>query len=202
MSSDDERPTLAALYVRNREVMLRAAWAILRNQHDAEDAVSVAVVKVAARLATGHVPDEPDGYLIQAVRHAALDHLRAAARRRDQRQDKAEESTVQSALAGTPHALADIIDSTPDIADLIIERQRSMEVREAVQRAIDRLANRERTMLALLLDGYTRADIGALFNLTGQRVGQLLKKPIADLLAELGIAPAGRDPQPAAGERR
>ncbi|GIH16056.1 hypothetical protein Raf01_42280 [Rugosimonospora africana] len=180
--------------------MLRAAWAILRNQHDAEDAVSTAVVKVAARFAAGYVPDEPDAYLIQSVRNAALDHVRASARRRSHRQ--AEEGSVQPALAGPLPALADIVDTGPDIVDVIIERQRSMEVREAVQRAMDRLMNRERKMLALLLDGHTRADIGAVFNLSGQRVGQLLKNPVADLLAELGIAPAGRYPQSATGQRR
>ena len=195
MSRDDETPTLAALYVRNREAILRAAWAILRNQHDAEDAVSAAVVKVAARLASGHFPDEPDAYLIQAVRNAALDHLRASARRRGQQQDKVEDSAVQHSLAGPPTALADLPDGGPDIADLIIERQRSIEVREAVQRATDRLAKRERTMLALLIEGHTRAEIGAQFNLSGQRVGQLLKQPIADLLAELGVAPAERIPK-------
>jgi len=182
--------------------MLRAARAILRNQHDAEDAVSAAVVKVAARLAAGHVPDEPDAYLVQAVRNAALDQLRSSARRRGRRQDHAEDGIVQPVLATTPDTLNDIIDAGPDIADLVIERQRDAEVREAIQRIIDRLGNRERTMLALLLGGHTRADIGTVFNLSGQRVGQLLKKPITDLLAELGIAPTTRCPQPASGERR
>jgi RNA polymerase sigma factor (sigma-70 family) len=202
LSRDDERPTLAALYVRNREAMLRAAWAILRNQHDAEDAVSAAVVKVASRLAAGHVPVEPDAYLIQAVRNAALDHVRTSARRRSRQQGIVEERTVQPAPAGSSTVLAEIVDTGPEIVDLLVERQRSIEVREAVQRVIDRLANRERTMLALLLDGHTRADIGAQFNLSGQRVGQLLKQPVADLLAELGMTPAGPCPSPATGVRR
>jgi RNA polymerase sigma factor (sigma-70 family) len=181
--------------------MLRAAWAILRNQYDAEDAVSAAVVKVAARLTAGHVPDDPDAYLVQAVRNAALDHLRACARRRGQ-QDKTSESNSQTAHAGGPPALADIVDGGPDIADLIIERQRSAEVREAVQRAIERLAERERAMLTLLLNGHTRVEIGAQFNVSGQRVGQLLKGPVAELLAELGIDPSSHKHQPAQGKQR
>lgn len=201
MSRDDEGPSLAALYVRNREAMLRAARAILRNQHDAEDAVSAAVVKVAARLADGHVPNDPDAYLIQAVRNAALDHVRASARRRSPQQG-AERSISQSTFAGTLPVPADIVDAGPDVIDLIVERQRITEVREAIQRTSRRLANRERTMLTLLLDGHTRADIGTLFNLTGQRVGQLLKKPVADLLSELGVTSAERPSQAATGGRR
>ena len=82
MASDDKPVSLAALYLRNREVMLRAAYAILRDHHDAEDAVSAAVVKVAARLTGGHPVDDPDAYIVQSVRNAALDQLRASARQR------------------------------------------------------------------------------------------------------------------------
>lgn len=200
MARDDARLSLAALYVRNREVMLRAAWAILRNQYDAEDAVSAAVVKVTARFAAGHFPDDPDAYLIMAVRNAAVDHLRTSARRRGQ-QDRATESTTQTTLGGRDRAGADIVDSGPDIADLIIERQRSVEVSKAVQRVTERLAERERIMLTLLLKGHTRVEIGAQFNVSGQRVGQLLKNPILDLLAELNIDPSSRKHQPATEKR-
>jgi hypothetical protein len=50
-------------------------------------------------------------------------------------------------------------------------------------------------MLSLLLAGTSRVEIGARFNLTGQRVGQILKKPISDLLSELGLDPETRRPQ-------
>ena len=82
MATDDQAAPLAALYLRNREAMLRAAYAILRDRHDAEDAVSTAIAKVMARLADGHQVDDPDAYLLQAVRNAALDERRASARRR------------------------------------------------------------------------------------------------------------------------
>ena len=104
MASDDEPQTLAALYLRNREVMLRAARAILRNQHDAEDAVSAAVVRVAARLTAGHVIDDPDAYLVQSVRNAALDQLRASARRRAQHADNPIGNQVQLSAKRLPSA--------------------------------------------------------------------------------------------------
>ena len=104
--------------------------------------------------------------------------------------------------AGSIQAPADIVEATPDIADQVIERQRSADVRAAVRRTIEGLAEREAAMLSLLLAGRTRVEIGARFNLTGQRVGQLLKKPVADLLREIGVDPAGGRPQRMTGEGR
>lgn len=187
MASDDEPRSLAALYLHNREGMMRAARAILRNQHDAEDAVSAAVVKVTSRMAAGHPIDDPDAYLIQAARNAALDVLRASTRRRD-RHGPGHRAWEGS---GDPAPSANLAQAVPDIADQVIERQRTADMRVAVQRTLRGLAEREATMLSLLLAGHTRAEIGTRFSLTGQRVGQLLKKPIADLLAELGVNPAG-----------
>ena len=201
LASDDERQTLAALYLRNREVMLRAARAILRNQHDAEDAVSAAVVRVAARLTAGHLIDDPDAYLVQSVRNAALDQVRASARRRAQQADNLIGRRVQPS-AGSSQAPTDIAEATPDIAEQIVERQRSADVRAAVRRTVEGLAEREAAMLSLLLAGHTRVEIGTRFNLTGQRVGQLLKKPVADLLREIGVDPATGRPQQMTGEGR
>jgi RNA polymerase sigma factor (sigma-70 family) len=184
LASDDEPQTLAALYLRNREVMLRAARAILHNQHDAEDAVSAAVVRVAARFAAGHPVGDPDAYLIQSVRNSALDQVRASARRRAQQADNLIGGRVQPS-AGT-QAPSDIAEVTPDIADQIVERQRSADVRAAVRRTIEGLADRESAMLSLLLAGHTRVEVGARFNLTGQRVGQLLKKPVAQRMTGEG----------------
>ena len=201
LASDDEPQTLAALYLRNREVMLRAARAILRNQHDAEDAVSAAMVRVAARLAAGYLIDNPGAYLVQSVRNAALDQVRASARQRAQQVDNPTGSRVQLSTGGA-WAPADIAEAAPDIAEQIIEQQRSADVRVAVRRTIEGLAEREAAMLSLLLAGHTRVEIGTRFNLTGQRVGQLLKKPVADLLREIGVDPATGRPQRMTGEGR
>jgi RNA polymerase sigma factor (sigma-70 family) len=188
LATDDEAASLAALYLRNREAMLRAAYAILRHRHDAEDAVSTAIAKVAARLAHGHQVDDPDAYLLQAVRNAALDERRASARRRGS--PLGDEPAHRRFAADAPDGLAsEVPEKAPDIVDQVIERQRSADLLFAVRQTLDGLPAREAAMLQMLLAGQTRTEIGQRFNLTGQRVGQLLKKPIADLLDQLGIVP-------------
>jgi RNA polymerase sigma factor (sigma-70 family) len=188
LASGDEQASLAALYLRNREVMQRAAYAILRNHHDAEDAVSAAIVKVTARLASGHPIDDPDAYVIQSVRNAALDQRRASMRRRGSQPGSLSVSEPRHTAASLTLP-GDIAEAKPDIADQVIERQRSADMQVAVQRTMEGLAERETAMLSMLLEGHTRTEIGRRFDLTGQRVGQLLKKPIADLLSQLGIDP-------------
>jgi RNA polymerase sigma factor (sigma-70 family) len=199
LASDDEQASLAALYLRNREAMLRAAYAILRNHHDAEDAVSAAIVKVTARLASGHLVDDPDAYIIQAVRNAALDQRRASIRRRGSQPESPSVSDPRH-TATAPVSPADIAEAKPDIADQIIEQQRTADLRATVQQTLEGLAEREAAMLSMLLAGHTRTEIGGRFNLTGQRVGQLLKEPIADLLSQLGINPPRPRQRGSAGE--
>ena len=179
--------------------MLRAAHAILRNQHDAEDAVSTAIVRVAARFTEGHIPDNPDAYLVQSVRNAALDRLRASSRQHRGRSTESTENRNHS-TAGGPSDLDDIAQTTPDVVDQIIEQERSHEIGSAVRRTLDRLAEREAAMLSALLAGHTRIEIGARHRVTGQRVGQLLKKPISDLLDELGVDHARPGIRRTAGE--
>ena len=200
MATDDEASSLATLYLRNREAMLRAAYAILHDRHDAEDAVSAAIAKVAARLAHGHQIDDPDVYLLQAVRNAALDERRASARRRGgpPGDELAPGPLTKRASGGLASELPDQV---PDVVDQVIERQRSEDLLLVVRRTMDGLHSREAAMLQMLLAGQTRAEIGQRFNLTGQRVGQLLKKPIADLLDQLGIDPPGPRQQRSTGHR-
>jgi len=200
LASDDEPLNLAALYLRNREVMLRAARAILRNHHDAEDAVSAAMVKITARLADGDLPDDPNAYLIQSARNAALDQRRASARRRHHVSDDLAAGGIQTPV-GNLQPASDVAATDPDVVEQVIERQRNAEIRAAVQRTLDGLAEREAIMLSLLLAGHSRVEIGARYHITGQRVGQLLKKPIAELLGALGVEQMTRHPQRAAGER-
>ena len=200
MATDDEASSLAALYLRNREAMLRAAYAILRDRHDAEDAVSAAIVKVAARLAHGHQIDDPGAYLLQAVRNAALDERRATARRRGSHLGN--EPALHPFTAGASYGLAsEVPEKAPDVVDQVIERQSSEGMVLAVRQTMDRLPDREAAMLQMLLAGQTRAEIGGQFNLTGQRVGQLLKKPVADLLGQLGINPLESGRQRSSGRR-
>jgi len=200
LATDNQAASIAALYLRNREAMLRAAYAILRERHDAEDAVSAAVAKVVARLADGYQVDDPDAYLLQAVRNAALDERRASIRRRGG--PSADMLAGLSFTAGAPDGLvSDVPEKAPDIVDQVIARQRSEDLLTAVRQTMNGLPAREVAMLQMLLAGQTRAEIGQRFNLTGQRVGQLLKRPIADLLGQLGIEHPGPRQQRATGQR-
>lgn len=200
MATVDQTASLAALYLRNREAMLRAAYAVLRDRHDAEDAVSTAIAKVAARLAGGHQVDDPDAYLLQAVRNAALDERRASARRRGG--PSGDELASRPFTAGAPDRLvSEVPGKAPDVVDQVIDRQRSEDLLAAVRQTMNGLPAREAAMLQMLLAGQTRAEIGQRFNLTGQRVGQLLKKPIADLLDQLGIDPPGPRQHRPSGQR-
>ena len=193
MAGDEEPLTFAALYMRNRDAMLRAARAILRNHHDAEDAVSAAVVKIAFRFADGHIPDNPDAYLVQSARNAALDRRRAATRQQRGHSDELIGRRDRQSQVTSPSDVEEMADRTPDIVDQIIEQDRSHEISAAVQRTLTRLAQRESDMLSSLLAGRTRIEIGAAHSITGQRVGQLLKNPIADLLDELGVNMHGQE---------
>jgi RNA polymerase sigma factor (sigma-70 family) len=134
LADDDEPPTLAALYLRNREAMLRAAWAILRNQHDAEDAVSAAVLNISTRLANGHAMNDPDAYLVQSARNAALDQARKSSRRREQQLTT--DGDEVRAPSGEP--IADLQASTEDVVDQIIARERDADIQAAVHQTLRR----------------------------------------------------------------
>ncbi|HEV7282740.1 MAG TPA: sigma-70 family RNA polymerase sigma factor [Pirellulaceae bacterium] len=69
---------LGPLYEQFREELFLTAWTTLRRREQAEDAVHAAVVKLAA-LPTP--PDDAKLYLFRCVRNAAIDLLRAQARR-------------------------------------------------------------------------------------------------------------------------
>jgi RNA polymerase sigma-70 factor (ECF subfamily) len=70
-------PALSGLFDLTAQRLVRFATTITRNQHDAEDAVQAALVKVAARTDTLVRADRPWPYLLQMVRNEAL----AAARK-------------------------------------------------------------------------------------------------------------------------
>jgi DNA-directed RNA polymerase specialized sigma subunit len=136
---------------------------------------------------------------VQSVRNAALDRLRASSRQHKGRTDESTDSRGES-LPRSPSDLEDIAETGPDVVDQIIEQQRNHEVSSAIRRTLDGLAEREAAMLSSLLTGHTRIEIGAQHSVTGQRVGQLLKKPISDLLDELGVDHARPGIRRTAGE--
>ena len=153
-----------------------------------------------ARLADGHHVDDPDAYLLQAVRNAALDERRASARRRGSPPGD-ESLPARSPQAHLTDWPAKSPKKAPDIVDQVIERQRSEDLLTAVRQTMTASPPARRPCCRCCSQASTRAVIGQRFNLTGQRVGQLLKKPIADLLGQLEIDPPGPRQQRSAGQR-
>ena len=69
-------PALSGLFDLTAHRLVRFATTITRNQHDAEDAVQAALLKVADRPNLLHDASQPWHYLLQIVRNEALGILR------------------------------------------------------------------------------------------------------------------------------
>lgn len=78
--SSDRTFAMAMLYDLTSERLIRLAASITRRQHDAEDAVSAAMVKVASRPNVLVGADRPWHYLLRMVRNESLVILRSQSR--------------------------------------------------------------------------------------------------------------------------
>jgi RNA polymerase sigma-70 factor (ECF subfamily) len=58
-----------------RKDFLRVAYRILRNHHDAEDAVQTAIVHYLSRRASGQIIENPAGFLMAVINRKAQDAL-------------------------------------------------------------------------------------------------------------------------------
>ena len=80
-----DRPKLERLYLEYRSVMFRAANEILHNEHEAEDAVQQAFVKIAENL--DKVPDElsnkTKAFVVTIAENTAIDRYRKLKRHGD-----------------------------------------------------------------------------------------------------------------------
>lgn len=74
--SESSAAALSGLYDLTAERLVRFATSITRNQHDAEDAVQAALVKVSAQPRLLADCDQPWSYLLRMVRNEALLILR------------------------------------------------------------------------------------------------------------------------------
>ena len=74
--SESSAPALSGLYDLTAQRLVRYGTTITRNQHDAEDAVQAALVKVAAEPALLAGSDQPWPYLLRIVRNESLVILR------------------------------------------------------------------------------------------------------------------------------
>lgn len=80
-----DRPKLERLYLEYRSVMFCAANEILHNEHEAEDAVQQAFVKIAENL--GKIPDElstkTKAFVVTIAENTAIDRYRKLKRHGD-----------------------------------------------------------------------------------------------------------------------
>lgn len=78
--SSDRTLALASLYDLTADRLVRFSASITRRQHDAEDAVSATMVKVASRPKLLVAADRPWHYLLRMVRNESLVILRSRSR--------------------------------------------------------------------------------------------------------------------------
>jgi RNA polymerase sigma-70 factor, ECF subfamily len=74
--AESSAPALAGLYDLTAARLVRYATTVARNQHDAEDAVQAALVKVAAQPELLSRSNQPWSYLLRMVRNESLVILR------------------------------------------------------------------------------------------------------------------------------
>lgn len=134
----------------------RRAQATTRRHADAEDAVSIAAARYIAAVEAGRLTAESNhiGYLVTAVRSAAIDLSRAAAH---QRTLASHDRTDRS------HAPDDIAVITDD----------ALEAREI----LNRLPDRQTAALVLVhAHGYSHAEAGRSLGINANAVAQLLHR--------------------------
>jgi RNA polymerase sigma-70 factor, ECF subfamily len=113
---------LAALFDLTSNRLVRFCVTVTRNQHDAEDAVQAALVKVASRPALLAAADNPWAYLLQIVRNESLAIMRrrrrascsslidlATSRRIDELEQEETHRAVWMALRTLPTEQAEVV---------------------------------------------------------------------------------------------
>lgn len=136
-------PALAGLFDLTAQRLVRFATTVTQNQHDAEDAVQVALVRVAARPEHLATANQPWHYLLRIVRNESLAIIRK--RKRWSR--------------------------IGDISDLLTRRYVDQLVQEdnhrAVWKALRALPREQSEVVVLKIwEGMTFAEIGAVLELS------------------------------------
>src|SRR5258708_24714910 len=126
----DEEAAFVALVGRESRFAFRVAYAVLRNSHDAEDAVQESFLKLFRRGGWGEIEDER-AYLARTVWRCAVDRLR-----KSEKPERPGENLDEVAEAVTP-------ESDPEQAALTSDWQ------AAVHRLVDRLPEELRQPLVL-----------------------------------------------------
>jgi RNA polymerase sigma-70 factor, ECF subfamily len=164
----DAHRAASQLFREHGAAVYRFALMMLRHQQDAEDVVQETFLKLLHHLSSGRNTDNLRGWLFTVAAHAARDRQRR--RLRWIPWGPAHEPLVE------PVALPD-------------EDGRMQAAREALQR----LAGRDRLLIALRADGLSYRDIAAAAGIRPTSVGRLLARALdrwARLSAENSRLPA------------
>lgn len=115
-----ERAKVEQLYRCYRGLMLHLAYAILRDEQDAEDAVQQVFVNVAEHLGSIGAPDCPKtkNYLAAAAKHRAIDLYRRRSKRLPVGWEEIDRGAV---FFGDEHPLQDCIRALPPRYRRVIE---------------------------------------------------------------------------------
>lgn len=123
VETDDGKRTFEYYYVTYRQHMYRMAYAVLRDTHDAEDAVHNAFLGIAKniRILTDAKEDDGKCYCIKAAKNAALNILRKRNKQKDDVNiddlyDVADEKSFEDALDSAGYE--DILNAIRSLNDI------------------------------------------------------------------------------------
>ena len=167
---------------RNNQRLFRAAWSVLRSHTDAEEAVQEAYLKAFTSLSTYSGKSSLSTWLTRIVVNTALDHRRAAERRRAalQEQDVAmieDQRAIHAANAGasqTPEtqlARSELADAIKNAVARLPDQYRSV----FVLRDIEGMSVRETALVASLKEATVKSRL--------HRARHILRE---DLAVEIG----------------
>lgn len=174
IETEEEKTKFELLFNEYHEIMYRAAYGILRDQHKAEDAVSHSLLKIIDHL--DKIGDVKSGktkaFLITVVEHTAIDHYRKFKR---EKTVPMEEWTATSEFSDYyTHSGEGALSEEDDII-----------------RAINSLPIQYAVALRLKYSqGYSDEEIGKLLNLKKDNVRQRIKRAkdkLSTILTEMGV---------------
>lgn len=159
-----ERSKFETIYLLYRDLLYRAALAILKNPQDAEDAVHSAFVSIAENLGKIGAADNPKtkGYIVTIVRNSAINIYR--------KKQNHPRSEYLDAVAGV---------------------QRQYDGGNDVAKCMLKLPERQRAVIVLkYCHGYSLKEIAAMLDISYQnvlKIEQRAKAKLRSLCAEEGI---------------
>lgn len=170
IESESDRQFIEDIYLHYRGSMYRKALSVLRNPHDANDAVETAMLKLIDRIDLLRSCNRASlrSYLIPCAKNAAIDHMRRDAHLKSfgdvsEMPDSADPEAIESGLlrADEAEAMADALLRLPD-------REREL----LRMKYYEALSDRE---IALLL-GINSGSVRTYLTRARRKLGDILKE--------------------------